>query len=213
MSKSTTKTNKKKSTKNVPVTFAKKYSKVKQAAENESKYAPSKESIAGSNMMDAGDGLVKLFTSSVKDLYWAENQLLLALPKMISAASSAQLQKALREHQALTETHVERLREIFEIFGRPPQAKKCDAMEGLIKEGEAVVETTDPDSPARDAGIIMACQKVEHYEISAYAGLVKLAEKLGLADISTILSTTLAEEEEADNVLCVLADSEIPTKE
>ena len=103
----------------------------------------------------------------------------------------------------------ERLEQVFELLGKKPQAKKCDAMEGLTKEGEGVIEDTDSGTPARDLGIIMSSQKVEHYEISAYTGLGKLAEKLGLSDAANILAETLAEEQESDEILAAIADNDI----
>ena len=114
-------------------------------------------------------------------------------------------------HLQQTKTHVERLEQVFSLLGKKPQAKKCDAMEGLTKEGEGIVEDTDAGTPARDMGIIMASQKVEHYEISAYTGLSKLAGKLGLNDVAVLLSETLAEEQESDEILASIADNDITT--
>lgn len=179
------------------------------AADNNSKYQPTEDAEMNIQSLDPEDGLLKLFTSSVKDLYWAENHLVKALPKMISAASAASLKEAIANHLEQTKTHVKRLKQVFELLGEKPQAKKCDAMEGLTKEGEGIIEDTDPDTPARDLGTIMASQKVEHYEISAYTGLWKLAGKLGLGDIANILAETLAEEQAADETLAGVADSDI----
>ncbi len=131
---------------------------------------------------------------------------------MIKAAATKSLQDAITNHLEQTKTHVERLEQVFELLGKKPQAKKCDAMEGLTKEGEGVIEDTDTGTPARDIGIIMASQKVEHYEISSYTGLGKLAEKLGLSDVGNILAETLAEETEADNILAGIAENDIAIK-
>lgn len=120
--------------------------------------------------------LTKLFTDSLKDIYWAEKHLTKTLPKMKKKATSQELKQAIEEHLAQTEEHVKRLEQVFEICGKKPQAKKCDAMEGLSKEGDSVVEETEDGSMTRDAGIIMASQKVEHYEIATYGTLVVFAK-------------------------------------
>jgi ferritin-like metal-binding protein YciE len=179
------------------------------AVDNSSKYQPTEDADMNMQLLDPEDGLLKLFTDSVKDLYWAENHLVKALPKMAKSASSKQLSKAILTHLDQTKAHVERLQQVFEILGKKPQAKKCDAMEGLTMEGEGVIENTDAGTPARNLGIIMASQKVEHYEISAYTGLIKLANKLGLADVANILSETLTEEQLSDQILAGIADEEI----
>ncbi len=178
------------------------------SADNDSKYQPTEDADMNAQALDAEDGLLKLFTDSIKDLYWAENHLVKALPKMIKAASSSELQNAITNHLEETKTHVQRLEQVFELLGKKPQAKKCDAMEGLTKEGEGVIEDTDSGTPARDLGIIMASQKVEHYEISAYTGLSKLAVKLGLNNAADILNETLAEEQNADATLAAVSDND-----
>jgi ferritin-like metal-binding protein YciE len=176
--------------------------------ENPSRYQPTDETGMHEPALDAEDGLLKLFTDSLKDIYWAENHLIKALPVMIRASALPALQQALNGHFNETLVHVQRLEEIFERLGREPQARKCDAMEGLAKEGEAVIETTDMGTPAREHGIIMSSQKVEHYEIAAYSGLVRLAHKLDLGDIAGILSKTLEEEQEADVKLAMIAEED-----
>lgn len=186
--------------------------KLSASADNSSKYQPTKDANMNVQSLDPQDGLLKLFTDSVKDIYWAENHLVKAIPKMINAASSPALQQALTNHLEQTKTQVERLEQVFELLGKKVQAKKCDAMEGLTKEGEGVIEDTDSGTPARDLGIIMASQKVEHYEISSYTGLVKLAGNLMLNDVAALLSTTLEEEMQADVLLAGIADSDISFK-
>lgn len=151
-------------------------------------------------------GLRELFVDEVRDIYWAENHLVKALPKMQQAAVGAELAAAIAEHLEITKTHVARLEEIFTLLGEKAQAKKCDAMEGLTKEGEAVIEDTEEGSAARDAGIIMASQKVEHYEIAAYAGLIHQANTLGLSEVANLLAATLEEEKQADENLTAIAD-------
>src|SRR5688572_28696290 len=131
--------------------------------------------------------LEEFFTDSLKDLYWAEKHLTKALPKMQKAATTEELKSAIEEHLTQTQEHVTRLEQVFELFGKKAQAKKCDAMEGLIKEGESVLEETEPGSMTRDAGIIMAAQKVEHYEIATYGTLVQLAKTLGKEEAAEIL--------------------------
>lgn len=177
--------------------------------DNPSKFRPTKEVDMDAPSLGATDGLNKLFEDSIKDIYWAENQLVKALPKMINATGSDTLRKAISNHLEQTKTHVERLQQVFELLGKKPQAKKCDAMEGLTKEGESVIEDTDRGTLARDLGIILASQKVEHYEISAYSGLSKLANKMGYKKVANILSQTLAEEKNSDETLARIADNDI----
>ena len=179
------------------------------AEDNSSKYQPTEDADMNVQSLDPEDGLLKLFTDSFKDLYWAENHLVKALPKMAKAASTKSLSTAILNHLEETKTHVQRLEQVFEMLGKKPQAKKCDAMEGLTKEGEGVIEDTDAGTPARDLGIIMGSQKVEHYEISAYTGLAKLAGKLGLNDVASLLSETLAEEQKSDEILAGIAENDI----
>lgn len=179
------------------------------AEDNDSKYAPTEDVDMDSLPLDAEDGLLKLFTDGIKDLYWAENHLVKSLPKMAKAASVHALKQAIETHLEETKIHVQRLENVFELLGRNPQAKKCDAMEGLTIEGEGVIETTDAGTAARNLGIVMASQKVEHYEIASYTGLAKLAANLGLMEAATLLSETLAEEEKTDDLLSELADGEI----
>lgn len=161
----------------------------------------------GSEGLD--EGLRELFLSELKDIYWAENQLVKALPKMQSAAASPVLAKAIATHLEQTREHVSRLDQVFGLLGEEARAKKCFAMEGLTREGEGVIETTREGSATRDAGIIIASQKVEHYEIAAYGGLVQLAKTLGLEDAASLLAQTLAEEKDTDQLLTSIAENEI----
>lgn len=150
--------------------------------------------------------LEKLFTDSLKDIYWAEKQLTKTLPKMKKAATTDELKFAIEEHLAQTEGHVKRLERVFEMCGKKVQAKKCDAMEGIIKEGDSIVEETQEGSMTRDAGIIMAAQKVEHYEIATYGSLVQIAKTLGMNDAAEVLHQTLDEEKQADEKLTEVAE-------
>ena len=153
--------------------------------------------------------LDKLFTDSLKDIYWAEKHLTKTLPKMKKAATTNELKSAIEEHLTQTEGHVTRLERVFELCGKKAQAKKCDAMEGLIKEGESIVEETNDKTMTRDAGIIMAAQKVEHYEIATYGSLVQLAKTLGMNDAADLLHQTLDEEKQADEKLTEIAEWQV----
>lgn len=148
----------------------------------------------------AADGLRELFVDSLKDIYWAEKALTKALPKMVKNASSENLVNALEDHLAVTEQQVTRLEKVFESVGEKAIAKKCDAMEGLIKEGEGIMEETE-EGPVRDAGIIAASQKIEHYEIATYGTLAAFAKTLGEDEAVTLLRQTLEEEKDADVAL------------
>ncbi|MDA6071119.1 ferritin-like domain-containing protein [Flavobacterium sp. AC] len=151
---------------------------------------------------DAATELKELFIDSLKDIYWAENALVGALPKMAANATSASLASAIKEHHAVTQNQVARLEQVFELVGEKAEGKKCEAMAGLLKEGDSILEETVPGA-VRDAGIIAASQKIEHYEIATYGTLVAFAKTLGENDAAKLLTQTLAEEKEAD---CLLND-------
>jgi ferritin-like metal-binding protein YciE len=160
----------------------------------------------------AGEGnsqLEKYFSDSLKDIYWAEKNLTKALPKMQKAATTEELKSAIEEHIGQTEEQVSRLEQVFELLGQKAQAKKCEAMEGLIKEGESIVEETEVGSMTRDVGIIMAAQKIEHYEIATYGGLVSLARTMGNDEVADLLEQTLEEEKQTDEGLTEIADNNI----
>jgi len=148
----------------------------------------------------------QLFVDQIKDIYWAEKQLVKALPKMKKGATSEELKEAIDMHLEETRIHVERLEDIFDILGKKAAGKKCPAMEGLIEEGNEVISDTEADSMVRDAGIIIAAQKVEHYEIAAYGGLAALANTMGHTEIAQLLQQTLEEEKEADVKLTEIAE-------
>jgi ferritin-like metal-binding protein YciE len=153
--------------------------------------------------------LEKFFHDSLKDIYWAEKALTKALPKMQKAATTDELKTAIEEHLGQTQEQVGRLEQVFELLGHKAQAKKCDAMEGLLKEGESIVEETEDGSMTRDVGIIMAAQKVEHYEIATYGGLVQLATTMGNDEVAALLATTLEEEKQTDQGLTAIAENNI----
>ena len=164
------------------------------------------------NEMSGSNGhsqLEKLFTDTLKDIYWAEKQLTKALPKMQKNATTDELKAAIEEHLTQTEEHVSRLEQVFEMCGKKAQAKKCEAMEGLIEEGNEIVEETEKGTMTRDAGIIMAAQKVEHYEIATYGCLVTFAKTLGMEDAVELLQQTLDEEKETDERLTEIAEGNI----
>ena len=148
----------------------------------------------------AADGLRELFIDSLKDIYWAEKALTKALPKMAKNATSENLKMAIDDHLNVTQEQVARLEQVFEIIGKKATAKKCEAMEGLIKEGESIMQETQPGA-VRDAGIIAASQKIEHYEIATYGTLCAFAKTLGEDEAAQLLEATLAEEKEADVTL------------
>jgi ferritin-like metal-binding protein YciE len=153
--------------------------------------------------------LLEFFHGEIKDIYWAEKHLLKAIPKMSKAATSPELKEAFDNHLEETKGHVERLEQVFEMLGFKPQAKKCDAMDGITKEGDSIVEETEEGTSTRDVGLILAGQKVEHYEISTYGGLRQLARNLGHDDIAEILETTLNEEKTADETLTAIAEENV----
>ena len=178
-------------------------------ATKKKKPAPKAASAQPRRTVNTEPALMKLFVDEIKDIYWAEKHLTKALPKMRKAATSPKLANAIGEHLEVTKTHVERLEEVFDLLGKKAQAKKCDAMAGLIKEGQGVIEETEEGSATRDVGIILAAQKVEHYEIATYGGLAQLAKTLGLNDVAEILAQTLSEEKEADETLTAIAENDI----
>ena len=158
------------------------------------------------NESNPAQGLRELFVDELKDIYWAEKALTKAIPKMIKNASSDELIEALTNHLVVTEKHVTRLEQVFTSIQVKPQAKKCEAMEGLIKEAGEIMENTEKGM-VRDAGIILAGQKVEHYEIATYGTLCTFAKTLGEEDAASLLQETLNEEKEADEKLSEIAES------
>ena len=147
-----------------------------------------------------------LFHDTLKDIYYAERKILKALPKMARAAQSPDLKAAFEKHKDETEGHVERLQQVFELMGKRPQGKTCDAIEGILSEGEEIIETFK-DTPAIDAGLISAAQAVEHYEMTRYGTLKRWATVLGMKDAAKLLDLTLGEETMTDKALTGLADS------
>lgn len=155
--------------------------------------------------------LNELFIDELKDIYWAEKHLTKALAKMAKNATSDELRQALENHLTETEGQITRLESVFESIGEKAVAKKCEAMNGLIKESEEIMEDTEDGSITRDAGIISAAQKSEHYEIASYGTLKTLAATLGYNEAAELLGQTLEEEKNADALLTQIAESSINT--
>ena len=184
--------------------------KGKSTASAAKKTTPAKKSAPAkkTKSKDVATGLRELFVAELKDIYWAEKALTKALPKMAKKASSPELLAALEDHLAVTENQIARLEQVFVLLGQKAVAKKCEAMAGLIKESEEIMEDTEA-GVVRDAGIISAGQKVEHYEIASYGTLVAFANTLGESDAAALLEATLNEEKEADQLLSGIAESSI----
>lgn len=157
---------------------------------------------------DAAEKLKDFFVDGLKDIFWAEQALVKNLPKMEKNATAPELKKAVADHLEQTKGQVERLKEVFKSVGEKAEAVKCDAMEGLLEEAEGILEETEPGA-VRDAAIIAAAQKVEHYEIASYGTLATYANLLGMKDAAKLLHTTLEEEKKCDSDLTVLAETKI----
>ena len=153
--------------------------------------------------------LHQFLIAGLKDIYWAENKIIEAIPKMQKESTTVQLEKTLGEHLEVTKGQVERLNQIFEKLGEKASGKKCDGIAGIIEEGKEVIDETEDGSVTRDVGIIVSAQKIEHYEIAAYGGLAQLARTMGHDDIAELLHETLEEEKEADRLLTQIAESDI----
>ena len=153
--------------------------------------------------------LGEFMLDAVKDIYWAEKHLTKVLPKMVKAATSPEVKKAFEDHLAVTQQQAARLEKVFELLGKKPQAKKCDAMDGITEEAQSMIEETKSGSKTRDVALIMAGQKVEHYEIATYGGLVQVSKTLGQNEISDLFAQTLAEEKQADQLLSTIAENNV----
>jgi len=160
---------------------------------------------------DAAKDLNDLFEDALKDIYWAEKALAKALPKMQKNATDPKLKKAIGDHLEETKEHAKRLEGCFKALKKKAQAKKCDAMQGLLDEGKSIMEETKPGA-VRDAGIIAAAQKVEHYEIATYGTLAAYAKVLKEKDCLKYLLSTLDEEKNCNNLLTKIADTNLNSK-
>jgi ferritin-like metal-binding protein YciE len=152
-----------------------------------------------------------LFLDTLKDIYFAEKHILKALPKMAKAAVSPDLKAGFEQHQAETEGHVERLEQVFELLGKTPRGKTCDAILGIVEEGKEIMDEFK-GSQALDAGLVSAAQAVEHYEIARYGTLATWAKQLGYTEALNLLLETLKEEEATDEKLTKLAKSSVNLK-
>ena len=152
--------------------------------------------------------LMKLFENELKDIYWVEKALVKAIPKMTKKATAAELVEGLEKHLEETEGHVEKVERVFNVLGKKPIGKKCEAMDGILTEGEEIMKQCD-EGAMRDAGIISAAQKVEHYEIASYGTLCAFAKTLGNDEVASILEEILEEEKNADKSLTEIAESTI----
>lgn len=159
------------------------------------------------NMKDSS--LHKFFVDALKDIYFAEDAILDALGKMESAATTEELKEAFEDHQLQTKKHISRLEKVFKLIDETPEKKECEAIVGIIKEGEDIINSTEAGSMTRDVGLIIAAQKVEHYEIATYGGLVQLAITMNHDKAADLLDRTLEEEEETDLLLTEIAETSI----
>lgn len=153
--------------------------------------------------------LHKFFVSALKDIYYAENAILEALVKMQDAASSEDLKDAFEDHHLQTQKHVKRLEKVFKLIDEQPEKKECKAIKGIIEEGEEIIKSTEDGSSTRDVALIIAAQKVEHYEIATYGGLAQLAITMGHDKAADLLERTLQEEEDTDAELTEIAETAI----
>lgn len=153
--------------------------------------------------------LHKFFVSALKDIYYAENAILEALEKMQEAATTEELKDAFEDHHLQTQKHVKRLEKVFQLIDEKPEKKECKAIKGIIEEGEEVIKSTEEGTATRDAALIIAAQKVEHYEIATYGGLSQLAITMGHDKAADLLERTLQEEEDTDYQLTEIAETSI----
>ncbi|WP_152534538.1 DUF892 family protein [Martelella sp. AD-3] len=149
-----------------------------------------------------------LFLDTLKDIYFAERQIVKALPKMARAAQSDDLKEAFKNHREETEGQIERLQQVFELLGKPARGKTCEAIQGIIEEGEEIIEDFK-DTPALDAGLISAAQAVEHYEMARYGTLIAWAKQLDKKDVVKLLEETFEQESTADLELSKLAEKSL----
>lgn len=153
--------------------------------------------------------LEKFFLDQLQDIYYAEHKITESLPKMIEAATTEELSDAFDDHLHQTQRHIKRLEKVFEYLGKRPEGKKCEAIEGIAREVESIIQETQEGTLTRDAALIIAAQKVEHYEIATYGGLVQLAITMDLDEAADLLDKTLVEEEDTDALLTDIAENDI----
>lgn len=173
-----------------------------------SKASTSKNATTKTGKMEDSE-FHEFFVDELKDIYWAEKHLVKALPKMKKAATSEELAAAFEKHTQETQQHIETLEQVFDLLGEKASAKKCDAMAGLLEEADGIIADTDKGTMIRDAGLILAAQKVEHYEIATYGTLKVFAENMGHQGVADLLNQTLENEKETDVALTEIAVSSI----
>ena len=156
---------------------------------------------------DDEGALNDLFIDLLKDVYWAEKYLVKKLPDVEEAATTSELKKAVHHHWNITKNQVKKMEKVFQSIGEEPESKKCIAMKGLVEEVEEIISETDEGTLTRDVGLIIAAQKVEHYEIASYGGLAALAKVLGHSEAARLLAQILQEEKEADESLSKIAEN------
>lgn len=183
----------------------------KSAKSNDSKASSKKTTPAKKGKLKAADenALKDFLVDELKDIYFAEHEIMEGLTKMKAAATSKKLKKAIDLHYNQTEVQIARLEEAFGLFDEKPSKKKCEAIIGILKEGDDILEDTEEGTMTRDAAIIIASQKVEHYEIATYGSLAELARTIDRDDVAEILEATLSEEKETDVSLTILAVDKI----
>ncbi|RYY29604.1 MAG: ferritin-like domain-containing protein [Chitinophagaceae bacterium] len=187
------------------------------AASSRATDATSKNEVQGNDKKQVDEKvgesmLEKFFVNQLKDIYYAEQQLAKALPEIAKACTTEELEDAFRDHLHQTERHIKRLERVFDIIGKEPEGKQCEAMDGLISEANSIISETKKGTMTRDAALIIAAQKVEHYEIASYGGLVQLAVTMDLRRAADLLDKTLAEEEQTDQLLTHIAEGHINVK-
>ena len=173
-----------------------------------SKASTSKNATTKTGKMEDSE-FHEFFVDELKDIYWAEKHLVKALPKMKKAATSEELAAAFEKHTQETQQHIETLEQVFDLLGEKASAKKCDAMAGLLEEADGIIADTDKGTMIRDAGLILAAQKVEHYVIATYGTLKVFAENMGHQEVADLLNQTLENEKETDVALTEIAVSSI----
>jgi ferritin-like metal-binding protein YciE len=161
------------------------------------------------NSFEGESHLEKFFLDQLQDIYYAEQKILQSLPKMKDAATTEELKDAFDDHLHQTQRHVKRLEKVFETLNQSAEGKKCEAIEGIAREVENIISETEQGTMTRDAALIIAAQKVEHYEIATYGGLVQLAITMQLHDAADLLDKTLVEEEDTDARLTEIAENDI----
>lgn len=166
----------------------------------------------GTNPKMDGGKFREFFIDQLKDIYWAEQALMKALPEMAEAATSKKLAKAFEKHTKETEGQIGILEQVFELMGEKAEGKECEAMAGLVKEAQEIIKDTEKDSYTRDAGLVLAGQKTEHYEIASYGALVEFAKQMGETQVAELLQKILKEEKNTDITLTIVSEDEVNEK-